>query len=296
MRPLRPSPIPSQIFAMKTYCSPRFFTLAQGIRAALLGAIGSLVMPGQMAAADALPLAAPVALFNGRNLDGWNVYVQNQPAGAKQDIFQISDGVIHVYKNAPDGSPQPFGYLLTSEEHSDYQLTLEYKWGVKKFAPRADADSVRDAGVCYHVRAPDEIWPIGVECQIQEGDTGDVWAIHTQATSHIHPDNMNYWPPDKPGGVEATKGDNPRGYQRFLRSYCYEKEGWNRIVLIVRGDTATYVINGHVANRVTGLKYWDASASQWQPLTKGKILLQAEGAEIFYRNITLQPLAPLPTS
>jgi hypothetical protein len=38
------------------------------------------------------------------------------------------------------------------------------------------------------------------------------------------------------------------------------------------------------------MKKWDAGQNKWTPLTKGKILLQAEGSEIFYRNITLQGL------
>ena len=32
------------------------------------------------------------------------------------------------------------------------------------------------------------------------------------------------------------------------------------------------------------------------PLTKGKIQLQSEGAEVFYRNIQVQKIAQLPTS
>jgi len=230
-------------------------------------------------------------LFNGRNLDGWYVFAQDQAPTA--GLFQVEDGVIHAYKDAPDGAKQPFGYLITSAAYGDYHLSLEYKWGTKKFPPRADADSVRDAGVCYHVRGPDEIWPALVECQIQEGDTGDVWIVHTRATSTVHPDNMNFWPVAK-GGVEQTKGDQPRGYHRFLRSYCYEQPGWNRVELIVRGDTATYLVNGHVANQVTGLKTWNPGTASWEPLTKGKILLQAEGAEISYRNVTIAALDPQP--
>lgn len=277
---------------MKTCFPFRLVALSRGTRAVLLGVIVSFLVPSLVTAADTPKPAETVALFNGRNLDGWYVFLQNPAADGKQDIFQVSDGVIHVYKDAAEGSKQPFSYLITNTEHSDYVLTLEYKWGQKKFAPRAGVDTVRDAGVCYHVLAPDEIWPTCVECQIQEGDTGDVWAIHTRVTSRIHPGNMNY----QAGGAEVTRGDNPRGYQRFFRSYCYEKEGWNRVELTVRGDSATYAINGHVANSVTALKYWDAASNSWLPLTKGKILLQAEGAEILYRNITIQPLAPLPAS
>lgn len=272
-------------------CPPSFL-LTRRARVALLGLLGSLLTPGLTPAAEAPDAAAPVPLFNGRNLDGWRVFLPDQAPAAKQNVFQVTDGMIHVYNEAVAGSKQPFGYLITSAEHADYRLALEYRWGPNKFAPRADVDTVRDAGVCYHVLAPDEIWPTSVECQIQEGDTGDAWLIHTRATSHVHPDNMNYWTLDQTSGVELTKGDNPRGYQRFLRSYSYEQPGWNRIELIVRGDSATYVVNGHVANRVTGLKHWDAASASWQPLTKGRILLQAEGAEIFYRNITLLPLEP----
>ncbi len=136
---------------------------------------------------------------------------------------------------------------------------------MKKFAPRALPDSVRDAGVCYDVQGPDVIWPSSVECQIEEGDTGDVWAINTRATSIVHPDNLNFVTL-KEGGIETTRGDK-RGYWRFLRSNCYEVPGWNIVEVTVRGDSATYRINGHVNNRVTALKTWDEATGAWQPLT-----------------------------
>lgn len=230
-------------------------------------------------------------LFNGRDLEGWEVVVGDEGIVEDQKLFEVADGLLHVYKEAEDGAEQPFGYLLTTDEYSDYRLVLEYKWGAKKFPPRGGFDDVRDAGVCYHVQGPFVIWPTSVECQIQEGDTGDIWAINARVTSTVHPANMNYWTPEN-GGVEITKGDVPKGYQRFIRSYCYEQPGWNRIELIVRGDSATYLINGHVANRVTKMKHWDEATASWQPLTKGRILLQAEGAELFYRNIAIMPLEP----
>jgi hypothetical protein len=39
------------------------------------------------------------------------------------------------------------------------------------------------------------------------------------------------------------------------------------------------------------MKQWDAATTSWKPLTEGRILLQAEGAEVSYRNI---PLTALP--
>jgi hypothetical protein len=60
----------------------------------------------------------------------------------------------------------------------------------------------------------------------------------------------------------------------------------------VRGDTATYIVNGFVNMRVTDLKRWDAATETWLPLDHGRIALQAEYAELFYRNIRIRPLTP----
>jgi len=245
-----------------------------------------LVLTAPLATAE----EAAIPLFNGRNLDGWSVFTPDKDPAATGNLFQVTDGVIHAYPAATGGSRQPMGYLVTTAEYANYRLSLEYKWGAKKFIPRAEPDVARDSGLCFHVQPPDMVWPVSVECQIQEGDTGDAWLIRTQATSRIHPDTTGFWP--NPGSsVEVTKGEKPNVYRRFIRHYCHEQPGWNRVELVVRGDRAAYFVNGHLVNEVTQLKQWNEAAKEWQPLTKGRILLQAEGAEIFYRNITLQPLA-----
>lgn len=230
------------------------------------------------------------SLFNGRNLDGWEVHIEGRTGPvAEQTVFQVRDGQIHVYRDDAAGSHQPFAMLVTKEEYSDYRLTLEYRWGEKKFEPRAGRGMPRDAGVCYHVQGPIEIWPVSVECQIQEGDTGDIWAIKTQVTSTEHPDTRGFWDPAQ-GGVEVTRGTVPLAYHRFIRRAYMEREGWNHVEVIVRGDEATHIINGEVVNRALRMKYYDEATRTWQPLTRGRILLQAEGAELFYRNVELTPL------
>jgi hypothetical protein len=253
----------------------------------LLSVACLLLAPAALSAAE----ETPIPLFNGRNLDGWTIFTPDKDLPTSANLFEVVDGTLHTYPGAVDGSKQPIGYLITTEEYSHYRLTLEYKWGTGKFIPRAHPDVARDAGVCFHVQAPNVIWPTSAECQIQEGDTGDAWLIHTQATSRVHPDTTGFWPPDQAGGVEVTKGEKPRQYRRFIRHYCHEQPGWNRVELVVRGDRASFFVNGHLVNDITQLKRWDEAAQAWRPLTKGRILLQAEGAEIFYRNISLQPLA-----
>jgi hypothetical protein len=230
---------------------------------------------------------ATVDLFNGRDFSGWHVIVRGKGRVEQQDFFKVQEGAIHAYPDAKDKSEQSFAGLVTNESYGDYILSLDYKWGERKFAPRDQA--VRDAGVLFHVHGPDEIWPDSIECQIQEGDTGDLWMVGAQASSTVQPVIQNYAP--APGGKIVTRGGRDPRFARFHRGYCWEAPGWNRVEITVRGDTAIFKVNGHVVNEALAMKQWDEATKTWIPLTRGKILLQAEGAEIFYRDVKLTRLA-----
>ena len=70
-----------------------------------------------------------------------------------------------------------------------------------------------------------------------------------------------------------------------------EHDGWNTIEVILQGDSATHIINGKVNMRLAHIKAPDpANPAQLISVQKGKILLQAEGAEVWYRNIEIQPI------
>ncbi|HEY3131559.1 MAG TPA: family 16 glycoside hydrolase [Acidobacteriota bacterium] len=78
---------------------------------------------------------------------------------------------------------------------------------------------------------------------------------------------------------------------RIVKSELNEVEGWNTIELTVRADSATHAVNGKTNNRCWAISQPDPSDQQkFVPLRKGRILLQAEGAEIMYRNIEIGPL------
>ena len=223
-----------------------------------------------------------INLFNGKNLDNWDVLIDDK--GKETDLFAMEKGLIHVYSSQKDGSIQSFGGIMTKSEYSNYSLTLEYKWGDKKFQPRYDF--VRDAGIIFHMHGEAVIWPNGVECQIQEGDTGDLWAIGTRVSSTVQNVIRNF----SENGDTITRGNQKQRFQRFHRAYCWEVPGWNKIKIVVNGDQATFEVNGKMVNKAIGMKYWDEEKHMWLPLTKGKILLQAEGAEIYYRNIKIKQL------
>ncbi len=227
-----------------------------------------------------------VALFNGENLDNWSFSKRDTTyTNDVYSIFSIEDGVIHVYPNQEHNSEQTFAGIITKKSYSKYLLSLEYKWGENKFKPRHEF--VRDAGVLFHVHGEDVIWPNSVECQIQEGDTGDIWAINTQVSSKVNATIRNYSTIGElvtRGGIDAPK------FHRFHRGYDWEVPHgeWNKLEIEVNGENAKYTLNGKVVNEALNMKYYDKHTNTALPLTKGKILLQAEGAELYYRNIFIK--------
>jgi hypothetical protein len=250
--------------------------------------IAAWTMAGAATAAETSPAWKPI--FNGRNLDGWSVqYASKTPADAPPaaSIFRVENGEIHAYPTQAAGSEQPNAVLVTTSDHRDYRLSLEYKWGEKKFPPRLD--HVRDAGLLYNVhRDRPADWPAAIESQIQEGDTGDLWAVSARASSFIDPKSQRYALPEN-GGVAITVGNEGK-FERVRHGRVNEYPGWNTVEVIVRGDRATHIVNGVVNMRASDLKSWDATSNSWVPLNHGRIALQAESAEIFYRNIRIRPL------
>lgn len=261
---------------------------------------------GSAVAAEGEPGWTP--LFNGKNLDGW--YVQIKDRKRNEDpakFFQVDDGTIHVYKDQVAGTAAPNGYLATDKVYSDFELRMEFKWGTKKFKPRMDA--VRDAGLLYHVTPPDSVWPRCVECQIQEGDVGDCFTVRgVRVTTDVEvvpiktPGGVKNLPRYKAdGGETKTLGDG--GIVRVVKSSTHEQDGWNKVELLVRGsEESRHIVNGETVFRAkdlqelgsgarsTPLKKGEVDTRQWKPLAGGRIALQCEFAEVFYRNIEVKEL------
>ena len=67
-----------------------------------------------------------------------------------------------------------------------------------------------------------------------------------------------------------------------------EHKGWNTVEVLVRGNDATHIVNGKVNNRATKIE--QMLDNRWVPLTRGKIALQLEYAEVYYRNVEIKEL------
>jgi hypothetical protein len=237
-------------------------------------------------------------LFNGRDLEGWYTWLKD--SGKNVDptrIFQVHDGVVHIYKDAEQASNQPFGYIATNEEFGDCRIRLQYKWGTKRFGGRATKK--RDSGLLYFTFGPDgpdgKTWPHSVECQIQESDTGDIFAIGTACSTTIDPATATEKAPTFKGSSEGGVPYTTPGKMndRIIRSQMLENDDWNTVEVVLEGDSAVHIVNGKTNMKITRATRPAADKpGEWQPLRRGPIVLQAEGAEVMYRNIEIQPLKP----
>ncbi|WP_437222272.1 PVC-type heme-binding CxxCH protein [Planctomicrobium sp. SH661] len=222
-------------------------------------------------------------LFNGQNLEGWKVVLQYE---VPEQCFQVVDGNIHVYRDAPAEKEMPFGVLISDGSYSHFRFRFEYRWGEKKFAPRTEV--VRDAGFLFHVNGEEKIWPMSVECQVQEGDTGDNFLVSTSGDAFTQGGQFL----EAANGGELRSHYSPDGVTRVVKSRTLEKEGWNVVEVVVRGDAAVYLVNGEINNYVVNLKAPIGPDQELVPLESGRLALQCEGAELFYRKLEILPLTP----
>lgn len=233
-------------------------------------------------------------LFNGRDLDGWYTFLQKHGKNSDPDrVVTIEDGAIHLYKHAVEGANVVMGYIGTDKEFGDYHLRFQYRWGEKKFEPRYKLK--RDAGLYYHVLGPDAVWPRALQFQVEQTNVGDLIALHGfQLDTSVDPKTRDEAMPSflatEDGGVTRVLGGKGIAYQKHLAGE-YEVDGWNTAEIIARGDATTHVLNGKVMNRGKNVRLVDPEKGKDpRPITRGRIALEIEAAEIFFRNVEIKPL------
>jgi hypothetical protein len=249
------------------------------------------IVLGALLGAESAPHQERIALFNGKDLSNFYTFLGANPGGGEAlgknndplGVFTVRDGMIRV-------SGEVFGYLSTEKEYENYELIVEYLWGEKTYPPREA--KARDSGILFHVQGEDKIWPRALEFQIIEGGTGDLILVGGASVEFdpalearfagkgmLSPDGKRIvkgrvnWPgrsrqwKDVLGFRDAGDLEKPRGQ-------------WNRLELRCRNGTFSYVVNGTPVLEGRG-----AFPSQ------GRILLQSEGAEIFFRKVDLVRIA-----
>lgn len=237
-------------------------------------------------------------LFNGKNLSGWDKYISMQPPtndskfkptqirGLNNDpkkVFSVVDGSIRI-------SGEEWGALTTRADFDNFDLVFEMKWGDKRWPPRQDA--LRDSGLLYFAVGPHGAqsghWMRSHEFQIQEGDCGDYHSLDgALVDAPVGDANQGDWKFYRYDPSAPVRQDL---HERILKLGNYEKPRgeWNTMEIIADGKTLIHKVNGHEVLRLTNSR--QLVNGQQLPLARGKIQLQSEGAEVFYRNIKIRQL------
>ena len=252
-----------------------------------------------------VPKRGIIKLFNGENLDGLYTWLGDTRREDPRRVFTVSGGMIRI---SGDG----LGYLSTAKAYRDYRLVAEFRWGRRNWRDREQA--ARDSGIFLHSVGPDGnsfaaegAFKAAIECQVMQGCVGDLMLI---------------------GGKDADGSPIPLGFtceaasQRDRRGWLTWKRGgkrqvlqnagvldwfgkdaewkdvldyrgrndvdspvdrWTRVECVCDGGRITVIVNGTTVNEVR-----DATPRS------GKILLQCEGSEIFFRRFELHPLSGAP--
>lgn len=236
-------------------------------------------------------------LFNGENLDGWDVYVgpkekDGNPIGLNKDPMNLFSVVELDGEKVLRISGEINASIATKQEFENYHLTVDLKWGDEVF-------TTRNSGLLYHSYGDFGVglgvWMSSHELQLWTGNMGDSYRMgksyceipmqKNDEGKYVYTKGAAQTPsiPDTDTRIVSKNGD-------------YEKPigEWNTVELYCFGTTSVHVVNGKVnmINHNSG-KY--LGEGNIEALSKGKIQFQSEGGEVFLKNIKLKPIKEIPT-
>lgn len=124
---------------------------------------------------------------------------------------------------------------------------------------------------------------------------GDYWS---QATSAI---DIRSYPPENSINAIADAGQPFRAYGHnanngnfCLRSANHESPAgkWTTLELICFNGQSLHIVNGKVVMVLQNSRY--TKDGEVLPLQKGKIQLQSEAAEVYFKDIKIRPIDHMP--
>lgn len=248
---------------------------------------------------------SPIVLFGpGTGLAAFEPWLVDTHEKDPDRVFTVVDQV--------DGAPairisgERWGGIVTREAFRDYRLVVEFRWGLLTWAQRRNA--ARDSGVLVHCQGrPGNTgkdgngpWMRSIEAQVIEGGVGDFILV-----AGWEPDGRKLQPSFTVTAGVDRDGEpvfDPKGAPKAFTDGRVNWSGrdvdwkdalgfrgradvespygqWTRLEVIAEGDAVTNVVNGTVVNRATQATF-----------REGRIMLQSEGAEIYFRKVELQPL------
>lgn len=223
-----------------------------------------------------------------------------EPIGYNQDRNSIFSTIEENGETVLKISGEIYGCVFTKQEFENYHLKLKVKWGDRKWEPRTR--KLKDSGLLYHSVGESGVdhwrsWMLSQEFQIMEGHMGDYWSIANSAIdvrAFIPEGKMNTVASLRQPFLAIGSGTGLDGFS--LRSQDHESQGgeWTELELICFEDKSIHIVNGHVVMVLQNSRYVEKGEAK--PLRKGKIQLQSEAAEVYFKDIKIRNIERLPES
>lgn len=227
-----------------------------------------------------------IQLFNGKNLDGWNIKISGYKLGDNyNNTFRVVDGMLQVNYDEYDSFNTSYGHIFYKKPFSNYKLRLAYRF-IGKQVEGGAGWAEKNSGVMIHSQSPesmtiDQNFPVSIEVQLLGGV------------------NENE---DRPTGNLCTPGTHVIMNNQLIETHCiksssktYYGDEWISLEILVLNDSLiTHTIDGEVvlsySKPIIGGDYNTLESSVGEKLKSGYISLQSESHPIEFKNIELLEL------
>lgn len=248
-------------------------------------------------------------LFNDKDLSGWDTYIgpplddngkmiSQIPVGLNNDPKKVFSVIEQNGEKVIRISGEQWGGIATKNEFENFHLRLLFKWGTLTWGQKKTKK--KDSGLLYFAvgenGADYGAWMRSQEFQIEEGNSGDYWGVAggMQDIPSVQKTDSSYVY-NPAGKLNTFSATSKTGRHCVKQGDAENPTGqWNTLDLYCHGDTSVHVING----KVMMVLYHSGQLENGKviPLTKGKIQIQSEGAEVFYKQIKVENLTAIPAN
>jgi len=230
-----------------------------------------------------------IQLFNGENLDNWQVKFTGQELGANyRETFRVENSLLTVsYENWNNFNGE-FGHLFYDQVFSHYLLRVEYRF-IGEQVSNGPGWAYRNNGLMLHSQNPasmslDQEFPVSIEVQLLGGNGMDL-----RTTANIC----------TPGTNMVMNGELITRHCTNSNSGTFHGDQWVTVEMEIHGsNNLIHRINGQEVFSLQEIQLdatdLDAQAllEKGAPVTlkEGYVALQAESHPTQFRKIELLPL------
>ena len=227
-------------------------------------------------------------LFNGKNLDGWEIKIRNHQLGDNyNNTFKVKDGSLKVSYESYENFDDKFGHIFyTKKKFRNYHLSLDYKFSGSHLNG-APGWSIKNSGIMLHCQHPstmliDQEFPVSAEAQLLGGlDDGD------RSTANIC----------TPATDVDINGKKAEYHCINSSSKTYNKDDWVNVEVIVYSDSIIHhLVEGDTVLTYSNIRVGGGEIPENylsrldEILDEGYISLQSEGHPVEFREIKIKEL------